>query len=144
MSNPTRVVIRALRVGSAMPMRGARCFTLACMAGSTGRWCMSEESDRFFSDSRLGTNANATVHPLRVLHSVAVATSCVQRTRQEQSQTDDALESSWYQTITNVERAGALSPMMDGSNSSLQARSPCTTAAALCLPGRHVGIPRLT
>jgi hypothetical protein len=28
--------------------------------------------------------------------------------------------------------------MMDGSNSRLQARSPCTTAAALCLP---VAIP---
>ena len=46
--------------------------------------------------------------------------------------TDDALESSWYQS--NVERAGALSPMMDGSNSRLQARSSCTTAAVLCLP----------
>ena len=38
-------------------------------------------------------------------------------TRQLRSQTDDALESSWYQA--NVERAGALLPMMDGSNSSL-------------------------
>ena len=45
----------------------------------------------------------------------------------------NALKSRWYKT--NVERAGALSPMLDGSNSSLQARSPCTTAAALCLPG---------
>ena len=35
---------------------------------------------------------------------------------------------------SNVERAGALSLMMGGSNSSLQARSSCTTAAALCLP----------
>ena len=53
-------------------------------------------------------------------------------TVQTRRQTDDALESSWYQS--NVERAGALSPMMDGSNSSLQARSPCTTAAVLCFP----------
>ena len=51
---------------------------------------------------------------------------------QARRQTDDALKSSWYQA--NVERAGALSPMMDGSNSSLQARSPCITAAVLCLP----------
>ena len=53
-------------------------------------------------------------------------------TRQERSQTANALKSRWYKT--NVERAGALSPMMDGSNSSLQARSPCTTAAVLCFP----------
>ena len=61
--------------------------------------------------------------------------AAAQGSHQARSQTDDSLESSWYQTI--VERAGALSPMMDGgqdgSKSSVQARGPCTTAAALCL-----------
>ena len=70
------------------------------------------------------------------LKKCALPTILAQRTFQQRSQTANALKSSWYKT--NIERAGALSPMMDGSNSSLQARSPCTTAAALCLP---VAIP---
>ena len=61
------------------------------------------EKDRFVPLPRLGTNADAIVHPLRSLNSVcAVAASCVQRTHQDartdatvRSQTDDALESSW-------------------------------------------------
>ena len=72
-------------------------------------------------------SVRCTRRPPRSLDLVAAEGS-----QQARSQTDDALESSWYQT--NVERAGALSPMMDGSNSSLQARSPCITAAALCFP----------
>ena len=39
----------------------------ALTAWSTGRWCMSEKSDRFFSDTRFGTNRGPTVHPLRAL-----------------------------------------------------------------------------
>ena len=46
--------------------------------------------------------------------------------------TANALKSRWYKT--NIERAGALSPMLVGSNCSLQAHSPCATTAALCLP----------
>ena len=34
------------------------------MAWSKRRWCISENRDRFFSDSRLGTDADATVRPL--------------------------------------------------------------------------------
>ena len=38
-------------------------------------------------------------------------------THKERSKTANALKSSWYQT--NVERAGALSPMMDGVTAAL-------------------------
>ena len=72
-------------------------------------------------------SVRCTRRPPRSLDLVAAEGS-----QQARSQTDDALESSWYQA--NVDRAGALSPMMDGSNSRLQARSSCTTAAVLCLP----------
>ena len=55
-----------------------------------------------------------------------------ERTVQKRSQTRFALK------IRRDHRtplsARMCTPMMDGSNSSLQARSPCTTAAALCLP----------
>ena len=53
-------------------------------------------------------------------------------TSQERLRSADALKNSMFQSAASC--AGALSLMMDGSNSSLQARSPCTTAAALCLP----------
>ena len=62
----------------------------------------------------------------------ALGIAIAEGTQPERSKKSIALKSRWYKT--NVERAGALSPMLDGSNSSLQARSPCTTAAALCFP----------
>ena len=35
------------------------------VAGSSPRWCMSDNMHRFVSDTRVGTDCRTTVHPLR-------------------------------------------------------------------------------
>ena len=62
---------------------------------------------------RLGTDADATVH---IRCGLCNSASCVQRTRQDAravSNCQRAEEPRWYKT--NVERAGTLSLMLDGS-----------------------------
>ena len=115
--------------------------------GGVAPYSMSEKSDRFFSDSRLGTDADATVRPLHAgTPAIPGSRRCplprVEGSHQarvsDQQRAGEQLVPN-QRRETRLERAGALSPpalspMMDGSNSSLQARSPCTTATALCFP----------
>ena len=69
---------------------------------------------------------------LRSLLDSALGLCDAERSSQVRSQTRFALKIRRdHRTLLS---ARMCSPMMDGSNSSLQARSPCTTAAALCLP----------
>ena len=72
----------------------------------------AENRDRFFSDSRLGTDADATVRPLRAETTWrSLDLAAAEGLYQARSQTANALKSSWYRT--NVERAGALSCLDD-------------------------------
>ena len=91
---------------------------------------MSENRDRgFFSDTRFVTNRGPTVHPLcGRLMACALPTSHAQRTRQQRSQSANALKNRRYSksTFSSV----ACSPMMDWMFSSPNR----VTRASLLLP----------
>ena len=70
---------------------------------------MSENRDRFFSDTRFGTDRAPTVHPLRArLIKCALPRSRAQRTFQQRSQTVNALKHRRYNKSTTTRSAQAL------------------------------------
>ena len=87
------------------------------------------------------TNADATVRPVRAGDGVRALGIAEAEGRHPHANSGLKPTTRWRAAGTKPtsKKAGALSPMMDGSNSRLQARSSCTTAAVLCLPAamRH-------
>ena len=93
---------------------------------------MSEKSDRVFSDSRLGTDADVTVRPLHA-GTPAIPRSCRCRGIAPSAVSDRRRAGPGEQLVPN-QRPESRRSLADDGWEQQQPRSPCTTAAALCLP----------
>ena len=91
---------------------------------------MSEKSDRFFSDTRFGTNRGPTVHPLRAIDEMCAAhESCAAHISGAVSIRQRAEKQEVQQV--NVQRRRFLAD--DGlDDQQPQSRRPCFAAAAMC------------